>query len=214
MDGVHDMGGVDGFGPVVTDDGHVTHHEAWEPRAQVISLVALLSMRDAIERLDPATYLASSYYERWLRAAEERAVQRQLITQDELAHWHDTLAADPSAAPSATNADVVEFIRALGPHQHGAADRAAFSEGDAVRVRRMRPEHHHRCPRYIRGAIGRVERVLGADAVPVPEGEDREVEACYTVEFASTDLFGPPGEGAQPYVLLIDLWERYLEATP
>jgi nitrile hydratase len=76
----------------------------------------------------------------------------------------------------------------------------------------MRPEAHHRCPRYLRGALGEVERVLGADPVPDADDED-DVEPVYTVRFSSMDLFGDQTEaGEPPYVLLIDLWERYLEA--
>jgi hypothetical protein len=60
--------------------------------------------------------------------------------------------------------------------------------------------------------VGDVERVLGAD--PVPDAADEnDVEPVYTVRFSSVDLFGDQTEaGEPPYVLLIDLWESYLEA--
>jgi nitrile hydratase subunit beta len=72
------MGGQTGFGPVpVGEDGEPAFAADWE--ARVYALAALLrrrglfnddELRDAIERLPPADYLAASYYERWLAAIE------------------------------------------------------------------------------------------------------------------------------------------------
>jgi nitrile hydratase subunit beta len=67
-----------GFGPVPLGDGGAPPFGAdWE--ARVYALAAVLrrrgvfnddELRDAIERLPPAQYLAASYYERWLAAIE------------------------------------------------------------------------------------------------------------------------------------------------
>jgi nitrile hydratase len=208
------MGGMQGFGPVVTADGDATHHETWEIRAQVITLLAGRSMRDAIERLEPATYLASSYYERWLRAGEMKLVERGEIGTDDLARWRDRIADDPDAAPAPTSdPTMVELIRTMGPGSFGPAPAAAFGVGDRVSVTRMRPDGHHRCPRYIRGAVGTVERTIGTDVVPGTPHAEQVIEPVYTVAFSSTDLFGDQTEhGEPPYAVLIDLCERYLDA--
>ena len=74
---IHDVGGMEGFGPVDPDDDRQPFHADWEARVYALN-VALLregiyeldEFRDAIERLDPATYLRSSYYERWFAAIE------------------------------------------------------------------------------------------------------------------------------------------------
>ena len=86
-----------------------------------------------------------------------------------------------------------------------------FRPGERVRVRRMRPARHTRCPRYVRGAAGVIERVHGDDrlADAVVRGQDGPVEAVYAVRFRSDDLFGPREE--PPYRVLVDLWESYLE---
>lgn len=80
------MGGQTGFGPVpVADDGSVAFHADWE--ARVYGLAAVLrrhglfnddELRDAIERLPPAEYLAASYYERWLGALETLVADKGL----------------------------------------------------------------------------------------------------------------------------------------
>ncbi len=78
------MGGQTGFGPVpVGEDGEPAFAADWE--ARVYALAAALrrrglfnddELRDAIERLPPAEYLAASYYERWLAAIEALADRR------------------------------------------------------------------------------------------------------------------------------------------
>lgn len=214
MDGVHDMGGMHGFGPVVTDDGPLTHTDDWEVRAQVITLLAARSVRDAIERLDPATYLSSSYYERWLRAGEMKIVENNQATPDDLARWRNVFEHDPEARPPVTsNPDLVEKIGAMRSVGYEPAPDARYAVGGRVRVLRMRPPRHHRCPRYVRGATGTIERVLGTDLVPGLPSGDPTVEPVYTVEFSSTDLFGTSSEsdGVRAHTILIDLIERYLE---
>jgi nitrile hydratase subunit beta len=207
------MGGMHGFGPVVTTDGHLTHHDPWEVRAQVVALLSGSGQRAYIEALDPAVYLESSYYVRWFRTSETTLLEQGVVDADELEEWRARFAADPAARPPVVNDPAVaESLRHMVPHRHGPVAGAAFDVGDRVRVRRMRPEHHHRCPRYLRGAVGVVEKVLGNDNVPGLPPEEQTAETCYTVRFASVDLFGERAD-EPPYVLLIDLWQRYLE-TP
>ena len=73
MDGIHDVGGMDGFGPLPPDepDDASPFHEAWEGRVYALFVAGLASgafsldeFRFAIERLDPDRYLEASYYER------------------------------------------------------------------------------------------------------------------------------------------------------
>lgn len=211
MEGAHDLGGLDGFGAVVTADGDATHHEPWELRAQALALLGVRGgMRAWIERLDPATYLSSPYYARWLLAAEDGVVAKGVVTPDELQRWYDVFAADPAATPPVVVDDehrrridrALTSVDSLRP-----ATAPCFAVGDTVRVRRCRDtEHHHRCPRYVRGVAGRVETVCGDDPVP---GREDDVAALYTVEFSSVDLWGP---GAEPqFAVLVDLCEEYLE---
>src|SRR6476619_330966 len=151
------MGGMHGFGRVVTPDGDRSHHERWELRAQVLGILSGSASRSSIEGLEPATYLSSSYYVRWLLAAETTLVRHGQLDADELARWREIIAAAAHAElPVRSDPGAVAFIRGLGPHSHEPAPTAAFTAGDRVRVRRMRPERHHRCPRYVRGAVGTI----------------------------------------------------------
>ncbi|MQA13685.1 MAG: nitrile hydratase subunit beta [Pseudonocardiaceae bacterium] len=78
MSRIHDVGGMEGFGPVDPADDGLPFHPDWEARVYALN-VALLrqgayrldEFRDAIERLPPSVYLDSSYYERWFAAIEQ-----------------------------------------------------------------------------------------------------------------------------------------------
>jgi len=85
------MGGMDGFGPVVAERDEPVFHADWERRMYGLALQALRGaqinqdeFRHGIERIPPARYLASSYYERWLAAAETLLVEHGIVTRAEL----------------------------------------------------------------------------------------------------------------------------------
>lgn len=212
MDGVHDLGGLHGFGRVLTADSDAVSHEPWEVRAQMVGLLGGAVNRPLMEELPPAQYLASSYYSRWLMAAENGAVERGIVTAEGLARWRHVFTSDPDASvpradPPARRAMAQRF---LGPTpQLAPADGATFAVGDRVRVRRIRPEAHHRSPRYLRGVTGTVETVAGQDHLPGTRRAESEPLPVYTVTFVSTDVWGPTDE--PPFEIMIDLWEPYLE---
>ena len=212
MDGIHDMGGMHGFGAVGPEADEPVFHEPWEGRVVGLTLASIGaqlvppgSSRPRIEGLDPATYLASSYYERWARGLEAGLIEAGTLAADEI----DARAATGGAVPArseGTNPDMVALIPALlnGPQPtSGSPAAGAFAVGDRVTVRRMAPAAHHRCPRYVRGATGTVARIEGA----WPHPGDDAPEAVYTVRFANADLWG---DDAEPGSVTVDLWERYL----
>jgi len=217
VDGVYDIGGMHGFGSVRTPDGDLTHHEPWEVRAQAVGLASGSISRAWIEGLGPAVYLGSSYYVRWLLAAEKSVVVQQRVEQHELDHWLSVFRADPASVPPKVLApEVADLVRAglAQPHIETPVTSSSFAVGDRARVRRMRPEHHHRCPRYVRGVEGEVERVVSVDPVPGTGPGEEAAEPVYTMRFASTDLWGDRADDDEPaFTVLVDLWERYLEPT-
>ena len=75
----------------------------------------------------------------------------------------------------------------------------------------MHPPGHTRCPRYVRGAVGVIGSVRGADRLPdrAVYGERIEPEPVYSVAFSSEELWGP-SEGAR-WTVSLDLWESYME---
>jgi len=213
MDGVHDMGGMHGFGAVVRPGWDATHTEGWEIRVQVLSMLSNRSSRALIEAIEPAEYLATDYYGRWLIAAEWGARGRGVDDAD-LERWRAAFEADPSARPPVdADADRVDSLRAYlaRPFPIAEARNPRFAVDDEVRVTRDRIEEHHRCPRYVKGAAGTIERICGDDwpAGGAPRDED-DMEAFYTVRFSSLELWGERSTEPE-FSLFIDLWETHLE---
>jgi nitrile hydratase subunit beta len=215
VDGIHDMGGMHGFGAVAPEPDEPTFHEPWEARTFGLSLVAGAtgavrgSSRARIEAMPPADYLAASYYARWAYALEAGLVATGSLTTAEI---DARVAGDPgkSAGPGATAPQLVAAVKGFldAPQPTSGLPvpaETAFSVGDEVTVRRMAPERHQRCPRYVRGATGTVVRVAGAWRHPGDPAD--AAEPVYTVRFAMTELWG---DDAEPGTLAIDLWERYL----
>jgi nitrile hydratase len=91
MNGIHDMGGMHGFGPVEPEANEPVFHQRWEARTHAIAK-ALGSWgkwnidygRHERELIPPAEYLRMSYYEKWLARNMFLMVKHGLVTQDEL----------------------------------------------------------------------------------------------------------------------------------
>ena len=199
------MGGMEGFGRVQPELNEPTFHADWERRVLAIfSGVLTLNgrnmdeFRHAIERIPPVRYLTSSYYERWLLAAETLLVERAIITREELkslAQPERISVALPAVSPKAVSAK--------------ARLRARFKVGDLIKARSIHPLGHTRSPHYVRGKTGVVRRVHGLYVFPDTNahrvGENRQ--HVYLVEFSARELWGRNDRER----VMIDLWEDYLE---
>jgi nitrile hydratase beta subunit len=202
MDGIHDLGGRQGFGRVRYTPNAQAFHHPWEVRANSLYAFAVRSgifnmdeYRHAIERMEPRHYLSASYYERSLTSLATLCVEKGIVTPEEL----ERLAggAFPLALPSA-------------PGRSNAADRERFKPGDRVRVKTDHVPGHVRMPAYIRGKAGTV--VGESPAYPFPDAHAHGVEAqdepTYDVRFRSEDLWG---SSADPALVHVGVFQSYLE---
>ena len=212
------MGGMHGFGAVVTPGSDRSHDEGWEVRAQFVGLMSKASggsMRRHIEALPPAEYLALPYYARWLAAAENLHVADGSLTRDDLSRWYAHFDGDPDAAVPRRDDPTLRArveARLSSGRPMASATSPRFALGTTVVVRRMYTHEHHRCPRYVRGVRGIVEHVCGQDEVPSDRRGDGGNAPVYTVRFSSLDVWGTTNEPA--FTVLVDLWEGYLEGAP
>lgn len=221
MNGVHDMGGMQGFGPVEREEHEPVFHQRWEGVAFAVvqatrarRLYNVDEFRYAIERMDPARYLAASYYERWLASAETNLIEKGLISREELDARTDLLGRDPDAVPrAATTAAAVAQppVRRSPPADETAPPR--FRVGDEVIARNVNPTGHIRLPRYVRGKRGVIDAVRGPARLPDVSalGLPAPKETVYSVRFAGPELWGSSAEPGQS--LYIDLWESYLDGA-
>jgi len=212
MNGIHDMGGMDGFGPVVVEKDEPVFHAEWERRVFALSLATPYALpynddhlRREIERIPPRQYLASSYYEKWLQGVESLLRERGYLPGGATTR--------AEAGPALAGAAVAEAILAgASTRQPEAGVMARFLAGDGVVARNDHPPGHTRCPRYVRGKRGVVQADRGVFSFPDTNSADLGLKPqhCYTIMFTARELWGetaPAGDS-----LCLDLWEDYLEA--
>jgi nitrile hydratase subunit beta len=222
MNGVHDLGGMHGFGPVVREQNEPVFHSDWEKRAFAMTLTAMGrgvcnvdEFRRAIERMPPASYLAASYYEKWLYAIESLLVEKGVATREEIAGGH---AAAPAPAKTAGPLDdgggsggVESFDNSAVKLRFDKSFRPGFKVGDRVVARNLNPEHHTRLPRYAHGKRGVVRYDQGVFVFPDTHahGQGSKPQHVYTVVFEAKELWGPDRNERAPVYL--DCWQDYLE---
>jgi nitrile hydratase beta subunit len=216
MNGVHDMGGMQSFGPVVVEDEEPVFHHAWEGRA--LGMVVLMGAtrqwnldqsRSARESLPPAKYLSSSYYKIWIEGLCKLMVERELLTHEELADG--VVRTDTKPLANVLRADQVPAALARGSStQRLDATKARFAVGDVVRSRNLNPSTHTRLPRYCREKPGIITKVHGTHVFPDSHALGREdPQWLYTVRFDAAALWGSNSTASAVFV---DCWEPYLEA--
>jgi nitrile hydratase subunit beta len=206
VDGVHDLGGLDGFGPVEHKPAEPLFEQDWERRVVRVLIGSMGWMggaggrfRHSIERMTPEHYLSSPYYEHWLTGVTTLAVESGITTQDELERRAG--GRFPLSRP-----DRGVLPDDLTPH---TAPR--YSVGDDVRVRERHPPGHTRAPRYVQGRRGTVVRVDGIFNIDDIEahGGGSVADPLYSVRFTSRELWGEAAADGE--VMHVDLFERYLE---
>jgi nitrile hydratase beta subunit len=215
MNGVHDMGGMQGFGPVAAEANEPVFHERWEARALALTLAVgawgrwtLDASRFARERIPAAEYLRMSYYEKWIAGLTTLIVEAGLVTREEIANGRSTPGAQ-KAVPPLKAERVAASLANGGPTERTVADEPRFSLGTTVRARNMNPLGHTRLPRYVRGKLGTIARRHGAHVFPDANahGLGEQPQHLYQVRFEAQELWGESNNSA----VYIDLWESYLE---
>ena len=223
MNGIHDMGGMHGFGPVRREENEPVFHEPWEGRLfamQMSGMVPLFPTGDAaryaLELLGPAEYVSSPYYERWLARMERRLLELGILTREELddriRHYRRHPDAEvPRREDPAVAGQVMERMRNRlppprglgqasqvrggggGPHQ----ERSPRGAPPAAALRARAPRNHRPAPR-----LSRPRRRHGPGC-PQPRGAlQREIRR-------GRALGGSRAEGRGS--VYIDLWDSYLE---
>ena len=202
MDGMHDLGGRQGFCRIRYSLKAQTFHEPWEKRVNALySLAVKLGIfnmdeyRHAIERMEPRHYLSASYYERSLTSLATLCVEKGIVTREELERRAQ--GQFPLSSPSA-------------PGRSNVGDRQRLEPGDHVRVRSDYVPGHVRMPGYIRGKSGVVVSV--SPAYPFPDAHAHGVEAAdeptYDVRFSAEELWP---NSADPAFVHVGVFESYLE---
>ncbi len=217
MNGIHDMGGMHGFGRVDAERDEPVFHEEWEAKCFALNFAmggwrkwSIDASRHAIERLDPATYVGSSYYKRWLEKLVNLSLENGLITEQELRSGKPD-AGSKKEVPPFDAAAIRSLLKKGRPSDREVNQPPRFRIGDTVRTVTDSPVGHTRLPRYARGLEGKIVLHHGAHAFPDSNahGHGEAPQHLYGVRFSARTLWGKQGNLKDGVTL--DLWESYLE---
>lgn len=224
MNGVHDMGGAQGFGPVRPEPDEPLFHAPWERQAMALTVAMgatgqwnIDQMRSARESLPPAQYLGLSYYQIWVQALSDMMLARGLVSAHELRTGQMSQPATPGVRALARSA-VDAALKRGSPAERPATAPARFATGQQVRARQMHPSGHTRLPRYVRGHLGTIVSVQGCHVWPDHSAQNRHqapppghdmAQWLYSVRFEGSELWGPQAE--RGLSVCVDAWESYLE---
>ena len=215
MDGIHDMGGMDGFGKIEVEENEPPFHEKWEGRVMAMqramsyaSAWQIDHARYAQERIRPDIYLAASYYQKWALAMETNVVERGLAAKDELQAGHALRPGKP--LPRKFMPEMVPNLTRGSFYRQSQAP-ARFMIGDRVRTKNMHPITHTRLPRYARDKVGVIERNNGCQMFPdsVAANLGDNPQWLYTVVFDGRELWGADSDPTLK--VSIEAFEPYLD---
>ena len=218
MNGVHDMGGMHGMGPIEHEKNEPVFHEPWEGRVYAMTRVVragggrqnLDNSRHQLELLPPEEYLRMSYYERWLARLVDQLLKNGLITRAEL----ESGRASPDSAtgtPAVTGEMVPAMVAKRNSARRDAAVPPQFKVGERVRARNIHPIGHTRLPRYARGKTGVIARDHGVFLFPDTNAAflGEKPQHVYSVKFAARELWG--NDASPRDSVHLDMWDDYLE---
>ncbi|WP_409160461.1 nitrile hydratase subunit beta [Pectobacterium sp. B2J-2] len=223
MKGIHDVGGMDGMGPVGPTQWEPKYHAEWEKRAWAFfpfsaraGIFGLDEFRCHLEQLHPLHYLTAYYYEHWIEATEHIGKKKGFWTEEELEKRTAYYLHYPQAPlPPNNDPALVEFAEWAVANGFSTArellDGPKFKVGDRVTVDASVPRLHTRRPGYIHGRTGEIVSLHGGHVYPDTTGNGlpETAEHLYTVRFSGEELFG--AEAAEPNsVIHADVWEPYI----
>ncbi len=224
MNGVHDLGGTDGLGPVLVEENEPVWHAEWEKAAFCMfpfpfaaGFFGVDMFRYGIEKMHPAVYLLSPYYEHWVHTAEHYGVEKGVLDPDEIERRTQYYLKHPDEPlPGTKNPDLLAFADAAV--KHGVAARREsdapprFAVGDKVRILDDSPRGHTRRAGYVRGKTGVIELAHGTFLYPdsAGNGGGDDPTHVYTVRFDGAHLWGA-GVADPNTSVYFDVWEPYLE---
>jgi nitrile hydratase subunit beta len=219
VNGVHDMGGMHGMGPVQAEPDEPVFHHRWEGRIFALARAMgrfgrwnIDASRHQRELIPAAEQLRMSYYERWLEGLSNLLVRHGFLSAEELATGESA----PVAAiltPALPADEVSAFIASGSPASRQTGRPPRFQSGQGVRARNLNPTGHTRLPRYVRGKTGTVDRVHGVFVFPDTNAHflGESPQHVYSVRFAARELWGEAATSQDS--VYVDLWEGYLDAV-
>jgi nitrile hydratase subunit beta len=217
MNGVHDMGGTHGMGPIKHEKDEPVFHEPWEARIFALNRAVRAwrkwtadASRHAVELIPAPEYLRMSYYEQRLHSLMELMVKTGLVTRAEVESGKPAPGL-PKARPALIASAVPGMLANGNPYSREAGMAPRFKTGQRVRARNIHPTGHTRLPRYARGKLGTIHLDHGVHVFPDTNADSlgEKSQHLYSVRFAARELWGEQASSRD--AVYLDMWDDYLE---
>jgi nitrile hydratase len=217
VNGVHDMGGMHGLGPIAREADEPVFHAPWEGRAFALNIACgalvrwtLDASRHQRELIPGPAYLAMTYYERWIAGLTQLLIGAELVSHEEV-NTGRPARGSPKTTPPLTAEGVAAALNRPRASRREIPTEPRFAIGELVRARNVNPAGHTRLPRYVRGHEGAITCHHGAHVFPDTNahGLGEQPRHLYQVRFEATELWGDLAD--RRGAVYLDLWEPYLE---
>lgn len=217
MNGMNDLGGMDGFGPLNIEKNEPVFHHRWEAKSFALGSALggwhkwnLDQIRYFGENMNPREYLNHTYFDRGIIGLTKRGIVFGLFTEEEVKAGHPA-PGSPKLTPPITADMVPALLKVPHPSVRSVDTKPLFQVGDHVRTTTDSPPGHTRLVRYIRGRMGEIILYHGAHVFPDSHAQmtaQEDPQHLYTVRFTARELWGP--EGGAHDTMTVDVWEPYL----
>jgi nitrile hydratase subunit beta len=217
MNGIHDMGGMHGMGPVQYEKNEPVFHANWEGRVFALVLATgawgkwnIDASRHSREVIPPAEYLRMSYYEKWYAGLIGLLVNGSLVKRTEVESGVPA-PGSVKAAPPLTADRIPAMLATRINARRDVKVAPRFQAGQRVRVRNIHPVGHTRLPRYARAKLGTIDRDHGVFVLPDTNAHflGEKPQHVYSVRFDARELWGE--QAAPRDSVYVDLWDDYLD---
>jgi nitrile hydratase subunit beta len=217
VNGIHDMGGMHGMGPVQYEKNEPVFHANWEGRVFALVLATgawgkwnIDASRHSREVIPPAEYLRMGYYEKWYAGLIGLLIKSSLVTRAEVESGVPSVGSAKATPP--LTADKIPAM--LAKRINASRDvpvAPRFQTGQRVRARNVHPVGHTRLPRYVRAKLGTIDRDHGVFVFPDTNAHflGEKPQHVYSVRFVARELWGE--QAAPRDSVYVDLWDDYLE---
>ncbi|HLF40374.1 MAG TPA: nitrile hydratase subunit beta [Acidimicrobiia bacterium] len=220
MDGIADMGGMQGWGSVAFDPEEANFTEDWHRKVFGMGLLSMRisgtnldAFRHGIDRTHPVQYIVDGYWGRWLDGALNLLLDSGIVAPGEVEARVRKLAGEKDVEePSPPTPKRPDYTPTAAGSIRQIDAKPRFSPGERVRAKDIHPLGHTRLVGYVRGHTGIVDRIQPAQVLPDTHAhfKGENAQHVYCVAFDSSDLWGDAGE---KFTMYVDLYEDYLEAA-
>ena len=218
MNGVHDMGGMDNFGPIIREDNEPVFHEDWERTIFALTIgmfpagyCNIDEMRRTTECIEPAIYLQAKYYQKWLLTLESILLEKDVFTKEEIETGR-TIRTSGGTRYEPASKEMLEYAMSNPlPANVDVEIEPKFKTGERILAKNIHPLHHTRIPRFVRGKRGVIEKDHGVFLLADTNayGGPDKPQHVYTVKFTARELWGD--EAPAKDTVCIDLHDDYMD---